>query len=387
MTSSLQAFAGPRGKDNFKLQTIVIDPGHGGHDPGCVSKDRQTYEKTLTLDIAGRFAAKIKAAYPDVKVVMTRNTDVFIPLNERAAIANRNNANLFVSIHINTAPKSSSAHGFSIHILGKSSIKNRDLFSYNMDVCKRENSVIMLEDDYTAKYQGFDPSAPESFIFFNLMQNAFLEQSFLFAQDIDKSMSKGPVKQSRGIWQDPFYVLWKTSMPSVLVECGFISNPSDLKTLRTKTGRDAIADDLLQAFSAFKKSYDSSMDDGKKQAAEAKRAHAISGEDKKSVTPETNDSINNRDRDTVTEETVQENPKNIYYGTQILATVKVMKKSDPFFKGYAPSVVKVGRIYKYIIGTDPDYKKATASYGKLKKLFPESFMVKVENGESSIIKY
>jgi N-acetylmuramoyl-L-alanine amidase len=219
------------------------------------------------------------------------------------------------------------------------------------------------------------------------MQNAFLEQSFLFAQDIDKSMSRGPVKLSRGIWQDPFYVLWKTSMPSVLVECGFISNPSDLKTLRTKSGRDAIAEDLLLAFSDFKKSYDNSMDDGKKQTAEAKRSNSAPPENTKSETPEANDSINNRDNDTITDGTVQENIKNIYYGTQILATVKVMKKSDPFFKGYTPSVVKAGRIYKYIVGTDPDYKKATTSYGKLKKLFPESFMVKVEDGVSSIVKY
>ena len=151
------------------LKTVCIDAGHGGKDPGCVSKDKNTYESRVALDVAKRLSEKITAAYPDVKVVMTRTTDTFISLGDRADKANKNNADLFISIHVNTV-SSSSPNGFSIHVLGQSSKKDRDLFAYNMNVCKRENSVMMLEDDYSTKYQGFDPSDPESFIFYKLIQ-------------------------------------------------------------------------------------------------------------------------------------------------------------------------------------------------------------------------
>ena len=171
----------------LKLKTVVIDPGHGGKDAGCVSKDRKTYEKNLTLSISKLFGQKIKEAYPDVKVIYTRTTDKYVTLNERADIANRNKADLFVSIHINSVQQTSPS-GFSVHILGQSSSKNKDLFASNMDVCRRENSVILLEEDYSTKYQGFDPNDPESFIFFTLMQNAFYEQSLLFAADAALSL-------------------------------------------------------------------------------------------------------------------------------------------------------------------------------------------------------
>ena len=203
----------------------------------------------------------ITEGYPSVKVVMTRSTDVFIPLDKRAEIANKNDANLFISIHVNMV-SNTSPNGYSIHVLGQSSHKDRDLFAYNMNVCRRENSVIMLEDDYSEKYQGFDPSDPESFIFFNLMQNAHLEQSLLFAQDVEHAMNAGPIKKSRGIWQDPFFVLWKTSMPAVLIEVGFMSNAADLAVLRTEEGRNKIAEDIYNAFKVFKKRYDSSVNAG-----------------------------------------------------------------------------------------------------------------------------
>ena len=161
---------------------------------------------------------------------MTRSSDKFVELRDRAEIANKAGANLFVSIHINSS-FSTSPNGYSVHILGQSSNKNRDLFAYNMDVVKRENSVILLEDDYSTKYQGFDPSNEESFIFMQLMQNAFLEQSLLVASVISEKLKGGPIKADRGIWQNPFYVLWKTAMPAVLVELGFISNNSDLAVL------------------------------------------------------------------------------------------------------------------------------------------------------------
>ena len=165
---------------NIGLTTLVIDAGHGGTDPGAVSRDGKSYEKSFTLDIAKRLSEKINAECPGVKVILTRDSDKTVALNDRAAIANKAGANLFMSIHVNSSPKTG-PNGFSVHVLGQSSKKDRDLFAYNMDVCKRENSVILLEDDYSKKYQGYDPSDPESLIFMQLMQNSHLEQSLEFA--------------------------------------------------------------------------------------------------------------------------------------------------------------------------------------------------------------
>ncbi len=342
------------------LRTVCIDPGHGGTDPGCVSKDKKTYESRIVLDIATRLADKIRASYPGVKVVMTRSTDNFITLGGRADVANKANADLFISIHVNTA-SSSAANGYSIHVLGQSSRKDRDLFAYNMDVCKRENSVIMLEDDYSTKYQGFDPSDPESFIFFNLMQNAHLEQSLMFAQDVADAMSAGPMRNSRGIWQDPFFVLWKTAMPAALIEVGFMSNATDLEALRSESGREKIAQDIFVAFGTFKRRYDSSVNaDSSKPAASAVR------------------------------QTVKDNAEvsagGKRYGTQVLASAKQMKSGDPFFKGYDVIAVKSGTIYKYIIGVSDSLAGARASFDKIRKSFPGSFMVSVEGGDVTVLK-
>ena len=250
--------AAAREPDRLKLSTVVIDPGHGGNDPGCVSQDRKTYEKSLTLDISQRLAKKIRDAYPDVRVILTRNEDKYVTLSGRADIANNAGADLFISIHINAQAKGTSANGYSIHCLGQSQQQGNDLFGKNLDLIKRENSVILLEDDYKTKYQGFDPTDPQSYIFFSLMQNAHLEHSLIFAEDIATAMKGGPISHNRGVSQDPFWVLWRTTMPSVLVEVGFITNPTDLKTMRSVEGRDRIAGNLLKAFSVFKNRYDGS---------------------------------------------------------------------------------------------------------------------------------
>ena len=349
------------------LRTVCIDAGHGGTDPGCVSKDKKTYESKIALDVAKRLSDKIKAGFPDVKVVMTRSTDTFITLAGRADVANKNNADLFISIHVNTA-SSSAANGYSIHVLGQSSNKNRDLFAYNMDVCKRENSVIMMEDDYTTKYQGFDPSDPESFIFFNLMQNAHLEQSLRFAEDVEKAMSAGPMRTSRGIWQDPFFVLWKTAMPAALIEIGFMSNTTDLASMRTESGREKIAQDIYVAFSVFKKRYDSSVNvkAGAAPAAAKPAAAENAGQSTQAV-------VNARQAKAV-------------YGTQVLASGKLMKDNAPFFKGYKVTRVKSGNIYKYIICVSDTPDGARTQFSKIRKLYPGSFFVAGKDETVTILK-
>ncbi len=353
--AAFQDAAAQQSSSTLKLRTVVLDPGHGGKDAGCVSRDRKTYEKNLTLSIARLLGQKITQAYPDVKVVYTRTTDKYVTLNDRAEIANRNHADLFISIHINSF-SSSSPNGFSAHILGQSRDKNRDLFSYNMDVCRRENSVILLEEDYSTKYQGFDPEDPESFIFFNLMQNAFYEQSLLFAADVEKELSKGPITHSRGISQDPFYVLWKTTMPAVLLELGFISNPADLKIMNSSAGREQLASRLFAAFREFKKKYDGSLDLSAARAAQPERQEDVSA---------------------------QTSAGDTRYGVQILVLSKKLRKGDKALKGYDPEIFSAGSLYKYVVGISGSEAEARDTYRTVKRKFPDSFPVKISGGTVS----
>ena len=359
------------------LRTVVIDAGHGGKDPGGVSKDRKTYEKNLVLDIAKRFGQKIKEKYPDVKVIYTRSTDVYITLNERAAIANRNNADLFISIHTN-ANDSPSVHGASVHILGQSRDPKRDLYAGKMDVSKRENSVILLEEDYSTDYQGFDPNSPESFIFFNLMQNAYYEQSVLFASKVDEYLRKTDfaVSSYTGIHQDPFWLLWKTAMPAVLLELGFISNPGDLKVLSSTAGRIDIADKLLAAFSSFKTAYDASLNAQGPQISSAEVR--VDNTEPVKTEPVNTEPVKTQ---TAKTETLKAEPApQSYYGIQIMGLGRLLKNGDPAFKGLDVNAVKAAdsNIYKYVAGPYQDKDAALKMLQDVKRKFPEAFLVKVE---------
>ena len=346
------------------LNTVVIDPGHGGNDPGCISKDRKTREKDLTLDISKRLAGKIRAEYPEMKVLQTRNTDVFIPLVQRAQIANSAHANLFISIHIN-ATTGTAANGYSVHVLGQSSKKGRDLYSNNFNECARENSVILLEDDYSTNYQGFDPNDPESSILFSLMQNAYLEQSLMFADDVNRALKPGPFRTSRGVHQDPFLVLWKTAMPSVLIECGFISNLNDLSTLRSAAKLDEIAEGIFKAFKQFKTDYDRSLNVTIPQSAQTSSAKPSEPEASKAS-------------ETPTAEEARATSDGPWFGTQILALSRRLSGDDPAFHGQKVTAVRDGNIYRYIAGYSADRKEALAESRVLKKTFPDSFLVRVD---------
>ena len=343
-----------------RLKTVVIDPGHGGHDPGCVSRDEAaTTEKSLTLDISTRLRDKINAQYPDdVKVIMTRDDDTYVTLSGRADAANNANADLFISIHINAAVSGTRANGFSVHCLGQSSKEGNDLFSKNLELCKRENSVIKLEDDYETKYQGFDPTDPQSYIFFSLLQNSNLNMSLAFAEDVAEAMKSGPVKHNRGVSQDPFWVLWRTTMPSILIECGFITNPDDLAALRTEEGRDQIAQCILNAFITYKNRYEGSTAGNEKPKPET--VQEAKPDSTQAVKPEVKAAV--------------------LYGTQVIATPKALSPDDPFFRGYTATAVPGEKLSRYVIGTSESLEQARKKNEEIRKIFTDSFLVKIEDG-------
>lgn len=234
---------------SYRVKTVVIDAGHGGQDPGAKGPGG-SYEKYIALKVSLLLGEKIQSAFPDVKVIYTRKTDVFIPLHERASIANRNNADLFISIHCN-ATTNRSAYGTETFVLG---LHKSD---ENLEVAKRENSVITLESNYKDMYDGFDPNAPETHILLALNQNAFLEQSALFALKVQNNYTYRLNRNNRGVKQAGFAVLARTTMPSVLTELGFISHPEEERYLSSPAGQEELANALFDAFKEYKNAMES----------------------------------------------------------------------------------------------------------------------------------
>jgi len=233
--------------ESRQLRTVVIDPGHGGQDPGAVLGEVR--EKDLVLSVALRVGNKIKNSYPEVKVIYTRSKDVFIPLHERATIAIKNKADVFISIHANyvaaTAVRGTETFTLGLH-------RSQE----NLEVAKKENSVILLEEDYSANYQGFDPKETESYIMFENLQSEYQSQSIELASNIQEAFTTDIGMVNRGVKQAGFLVLRQTTMPSVLVEIGFISNPAERKFLVSETGREKISESIFRAFSSYKKTID-----------------------------------------------------------------------------------------------------------------------------------
>ncbi len=229
---------------SYRIKTIVIDAGHGGKDPGC--SGRHSREKHIALAVALAFGSKIEAQYPDVRVIYTRKTDVFIPLHERAAIANRNNADVFISIHCNYIPKASFVNGSETYVMGLHRAKE------NLAVAKRENAAILLEDNYEKNYGDFDPNSNEGHIILSMFQNAYLEQSIFLAEKIEGRIASSAQRHSRGVKQAGFLVLRETTMPSILVETGFLSNRQEEGFLSTAAGQELMAQALLEGFQDYK---------------------------------------------------------------------------------------------------------------------------------------
>jgi N-acetylmuramoyl-L-alanine amidase len=229
-------------KDSYKIKTIVIDAGHGGHDAGCLGASSR--EKHVALDIALKLGKLIEANYPDINVVYTRKSDVFIPLHERANIANKAHADLFICIHLNAGGKG--AYGSETYVMGNHKTES------NLDVAKRENATILLEEDYLKKYDGFDPNSPEANIIFSLYQSQFMSQSLLFASNIQDEFTEYAGRNNRGVKQAGFLVLYKTAMPAVLIECGFLTHETEEKYLASDKGQQTMATAIYRAFREYK---------------------------------------------------------------------------------------------------------------------------------------
>jgi N-acetylmuramoyl-L-alanine amidase len=233
------------GKKYYTVKTVVIDAGHGGGDPGTLgTRSLKSSEKDVALGVALRIGEYIKANYPDLKVIYTRRSDKFIELHERAAIANRANADCFISVHCNSAAPS--ATGTETYAMGTHKTES------NLSVAKRENSSILLESDYTENYDGFDPKSAEAHIMFSMFQNAYMAQSLLLAQKVENQMAATAKRKSRGVRQAGFLVLYRTTMPAILIETGFLTNTTEEKYLHSDEGQDNIALSVYKAFSDYK---------------------------------------------------------------------------------------------------------------------------------------
>lgn len=230
-----------------KSFTLVIDAGHGGHDSGA--KGAMSYEKNINLKVALAFGKYVERNCPDVKVVYTRKTDVFVPLYQRAEIANRNKANLFVSVHTNALPKGRISRGFETYTLGDGRSHGKKT---NLDVAKRENSVIFMEKDYKQHYVGYDPNSPESNIMFEFVQDHNMQQSVAFAKLLQQNVCSLAGRVNKGVHQDNFAVLRLTSMPACLIELGFITTPDEEQALNNPAVVDKIARGIYNAFADYK---------------------------------------------------------------------------------------------------------------------------------------
>lgn len=342
---------------SYKLKTVVIDAGHGGHDQGC--SGNSFLEKNVALSIALKLGADIEKNYPDVKVIYTRKTDVFVELYERAAIANRNNADLFICIHCNANP-STAPYGTETYVMGLHKTEA------NLNVAKRENDVILMENDYTQHYDGFDPNNPASHIIFSLNQHAFMEQSILFASAVEKYLKSNASRSSRGVKQAGFLVLWKTAMPSVLIETGFLTNGSEEKYLGSADGQEKIAESIFYAF----RDYKNDMENNSGQVNSNTVTTIESQMDKESNDPEP-----------VAADTVSN--KGVQYSVQFYASATEEKISGfTKLKGESITYAKESGMYKYRLGPYNTLEEASKKQSLARSAgYKDAFVIAMNNGK------
>ncbi|MEX2426960.1 MAG: N-acetylmuramoyl-L-alanine amidase [Bacteroidales bacterium] len=360
-----QAVASPPPADEIKntIRTVVIDAGHGGKDPGAIG--RIAKEKDIALGVALKLGALIEENVKDVRVLYTRKSDVFVELHERAEIANHAEADLFISIHVN-ANSNSVPYGTSSHVLGLHRSNE------NFDVAVRENSVILLEEDYETRYQGFDPTSLESYIIFSVMQNTYLKHSIEFASYVQDQFRDRSKRKDRGVVQQGLLVLAQTSMPGVLIETGFISNPEEEKFLMTEYGQELIASAIYRAFKRYKQRIEENskftIDEEVAEQQQKMRTELLTGN-----MPDEGEQHDNED-DQYNDE--------VRFKVQISSSKSMIDPLPSAFKGYKNvSVIQHGKWYKYAIGNNLSYHDALKKCSSVKEDFPGAFVIAVKNNE------
>jgi len=313
-----------------KLETVVIDAGHGGKDPGAIGK--KSKEKDITLILALKTGEYIEKNIEGVKVIYTRKTDKFVELHKRADIANKNSADLFISIHVNANPNTK-ARGTDSWVMG--GYKEKE----NLEVAKLENKVISIEDDHSSNYQGFDNST-ESYIIFNLQSSLFNENSIRFAELVQNDFKTRVGRVSRGVKAAPFLVLWKTTMPSVLIETGFITNEEEEEFLNTEKGQSYMASAIYRAFKEYKTEFDS--------------------------------------KSTVHVEKVTED--SITFAIQVLASKKKINTQKEF-KDEEIRELKTNTLYKYALYENSEYSEVKSKLKEVREKYPDAYLIAIHNNE------
>lgn len=350
---------------------VVLDAGHGGKDPGAVGGG--VLEKDVTLATALLVGQILEERMPKIKVVYTRTTDRFVELTERTNIANKSNADLFVSIHTN-ASESKEAHGVETFVMGV------DKAGSNLGVAMRENGVISMESDYSSKYEGYDPSSSESLIIFSLMQYSFSRQSLELAAQIQRNYGTAiaPVRD-RGVKQAGFLVLWRAAMPSVLTEIGFISNPAQRQYISSSQGQRKIAGAIADAVISYLKSMEGA---GVKASPVSKPASKSASvvKPKSEVTASGQDAVNKRvtssnDQNLLTGE--------VQYRVQVASSRRKIEVNSSNFGRYVSQVVcvKVGDLYKYYVGCRDSYKEILLLQSQVRRDFADAFCVAFQGDE------
>lgn len=364
---------------------VVIDAGHGGHDPGAIGKISK--EKNINLKVALKLGNLIKQNCNDVKVVYTRSKDVFIPLDRRAEIANNAKADLFISIHTNALANNRTAKGASTWTLG---LAKSDA---NLEVAKRENSVILYEDDYKTRYAGFNPNSAESYIIFEFMQDKYMEQSVHLASLVQKQFRHHCKRVDRGVHQAGFLVLKASAMPSILVELGFISTPEEERYLNTEEGSSTLAKGIYRAFLSYKREHEIRLtgssrtalpnDDEVTDTEVAQIDSTESENEKPQNTPRTNKLVTEAktQRPIVVESTT--NDSEITFKIQILTSSRPLSKNDKRLKGLKDvDYYKENGLYKYTYGASSDYNKVLRTRrNTVTPLFKDAFIIAFRNGE------
>lgn len=372
-----------------KRFTLVIDPGHGGYDAGA--RGAISMEKNINLTVALRFGKYVEQNMPEVRVIYTRKQDVFIPLHERANIANRANADLFISVHTNALPAGKVARGFETYTLGMHRAKD------NLDVAMRENSVISMEKGFEQTYEGFDPKSSESYIIFEFIQGKNMERSVDLARMIQRSVCDSGCRPDKGVHQAGFLVLRETSMPSCLIELGFITTPDEERLLNDNAKVDDIAKGIYEAFAKYKNKYDRSVSvpyraanrqestlpkivpDSYKEEAENRRVKKQEPV-RRTRASKTDDS--DRKADTVASQS-RNAPKDApVFKLQIFVGNRNLRKGDAHFKGETEfDSFQEGNLVKYTLGASTNYNEIYRLRKEKMEKFPEAFIIAFKNGE------